>query len=152
MSLPRVLVAVLLAVGVPAMLLFGLLYVEEARYWRERRDRLVLGSALSMYYSFESFHAHHGRYPQSVSEEPWLEEAWASVEADLEELGHSVADVSVTGGTAPAESEPRREVLVATGANGSSLLVIYSSGPIAVSRAVLTRSVEHMPEWVEVLE
>jgi len=152
MSLARVVGVLLLAVGLPALLFFGLSFVEEARYWREHRDRLVLGSALSMYYSLEAVRIEHGRYPESLTEEPGVTAAWASLEADLQEMGHPVSEVRVTGGSTPAEGAPAREVLIASDDHDQSLLVIYSSGTIGVSRAVLTRPIENLPDWARVLE
>ena len=66
-------------------------------------------------------------------------------------LGHPLGEVKLVGEGREYHEAGESEVLVAQSASGESLVVIYEGGRIALNRVLLTRPLDAVPEWIELI-
>jgi hypothetical protein len=123
--------------------------LDTANQW-EFKDRHLLNDIKYTHRLMEGFHEEEGRYPREVSEDAFIDRRVDRIKQYCQGRGIEVAEVRLLGDEAGEEGE-RRELLIATDAEGKTLVVIYSDGTFGVSRRLLTRRAYRGPKEMEIL-
>jgi hypothetical protein len=122
---------------------------DQANQW-EFKDRHLLSDIKYTHQFMEWFHEEEGRYPREVSEDAFIDKRVDLIKQYCQGRGIEVAEVRLVGDE-PGEDEERRELLIASDAEGKTLVVIYSDGTFGVSRRLLTRRASAGPKEMEIL-